>query len=149
MISLSFFTIRLVEENTKKILFFATSKLFLLACFLLLHVDYLTITPPKKYPFLFVTIIMLLCFSHFVEIFLYSNTKQWPPFKLSAPSTETKKHLWFYGSSHHCTYLSGPEHYRQFERGNKHILAHSNFMDFKPLTLAFLVFRKGDFVTRS
>lgn len=72
---------------------FATLKLFLLPCFLLLHVVYLTITPPRKYPFLFDALIMLLCFSQFVLIFLYTNTKQWTLSKLSAVSTDAKKHL--------------------------------------------------------
>ena len=74
---------------------FGTLRLFLLSCFLVLHVVYLTIAPPRKYPFLFEAVIMLLCFSQFVVIFLYTNTKQWTPSKLSALSTEAKKHLWF------------------------------------------------------
>nr|XP_027076689.1 probable dolichyl pyrophosphate Man9GlcNAc2 alpha-1,3-glucosyltransferase isoform X2 [Coffea arabica] len=72
---------------------FGTLRLFLLSCFLVLHVVYLTIAPPRKYPFLFEAVIMLLCFSQFVVIFLYTNTKQWTPSKLSALSTEAKKHL--------------------------------------------------------
>ncbi|KAJ9561952.1 hypothetical protein OSB04_007112 [Centaurea solstitialis] len=42
-----------------------------------LHIIYLTINPPKKYPFLFEAIIMLLCFSQFVLVAIYSNRKQW------------------------------------------------------------------------
>ncbi|XP_027073201.1 probable dolichyl pyrophosphate Man9GlcNAc2 alpha-1,3-glucosyltransferase isoform X1 [Coffea arabica] len=72
---------------------FGTLRLFLLSCFLVLHVVYLTIAPPRKYPFLFEAVIMLLCFSQFVVIFLYTNTKQWTPSKPSALSTEAKKHL--------------------------------------------------------
>ncbi|KAL3527055.1 hypothetical protein ACH5RR_011711 [Cinchona calisaya] len=71
---------------------FSTLKIFLLLCFLL-HVVYLTVTPPRKYPFLFEAVIMLLCFSQFVLIFLYTNSKQWTLLKLSAVSTDVKKHL--------------------------------------------------------
>lgn len=49
----------------------------LLLCSLLLHLIYLTLRPPKKYPFLFEAMIMLLCFSQFVFLAIYSNMKQW------------------------------------------------------------------------
>lgn len=73
--------------------YFGILKSFLLACSILLHVVYLTITPPRKYPFLFEAIIMLLCFSQFVLIFLYTNTKQWRLLKLSTVPEDRKKQL--------------------------------------------------------
>ncbi|KAL8217800.1 hypothetical protein R6Q57_021173 [Mikania cordata] len=50
---------------------------FLLFLSFVLHIVYLTINPPKKYPFLFEAIIMLLCFSQFVFVAVYTNWKQW------------------------------------------------------------------------
>ncbi|CAN0926056.1 Probable dolichyl pyrophosphate Man9GlcNAc2 alpha-1,3-glucosyltransferase [Linum grandiflorum] len=50
---------------------------FLYLCSLVLHVVYLTVHPPERYPFLFEALIMLLCFSHFVLFALHTNTKQW------------------------------------------------------------------------
>ncbi|KAF5748023.1 ALG6 ALG8 glycosyltransferase family [Tripterygium wilfordii] len=44
---------------------------------LILHVIYLTIPPPERYPYLFEAVIMLLCFSHFVLFAFYTNEKQW------------------------------------------------------------------------
>ncbi|KAJ4902335.1 hypothetical protein Rs2_16286 [Raphanus sativus] len=43
----------------------------------LLHVVYLTIQPPSKYPFLFEALIMILCFSYFVMFAIYTNYTQW------------------------------------------------------------------------
>lgn len=73
--------------------YFGILKSFLLACCIILHVVYLTITPPRKYPFLFEAIIMLLCFSQFVLIFLYTNTKQWRLLRLSTVAEDRKKQL--------------------------------------------------------
>lgn len=42
-----------------------------------LHIIYLTILPPEKYPFLFEAMIMLVCFSHFLLFAIYTNAKQW------------------------------------------------------------------------
>lgn len=50
--------------------------LFLL-CSVVLHFVYLTLQPPKKYPFLFEALIMILCFSQFVILTVYTNMKQW------------------------------------------------------------------------
>ncbi|KAK8484051.1 hypothetical protein V6N12_056650 [Hibiscus sabdariffa] len=50
---------------------------FLGLCSLILHVIYLTMRPPNKYPFLFEAVIMLICFSQFVLFTLYFNSKQW------------------------------------------------------------------------
>lgn len=69
---------------------FPTLKSLVFACSLVLHIIFLTITPPQKYPFLFEAVIMLLCCSQFLLIFMYSNTKQWMLTKLS---TTNKKSL--------------------------------------------------------
>ncbi|KAL2531590.1 putative dolichyl pyrophosphate Man9GlcNAc2 alpha-1 [Abeliophyllum distichum] len=55
----------------------STLQSLLLASSLILHIIYMTVTPPEKYPFLFEAIIMLFCFSQFVLISVYSNSKQW------------------------------------------------------------------------
>lgn len=57
---------------------------FLVLCSLILHIIYLTMSPPEKYPFLFEAIIMLLCFSQFLLLTVYTNLKQW---KLSNSAT--------------------------------------------------------------
>ncbi|KAL0741995.1 hypothetical protein Bca4012_083508 [Brassica carinata] len=44
---------------------------------LVLHVVYLNIQPPQKYPFLFEALIMILCFSYFVMFAIYTNYTQW------------------------------------------------------------------------
>lgn len=72
---------------------FSTVRMLVLACSLLLHVVYLTATPPANYPFLFEAFIMLLCFSQFVIAFLYSNTKQRTLLKSSTATNDGKKHL--------------------------------------------------------
>lgn len=48
-----------------------------LLCSFALHVSYLILEPPKKYPFLFEALIMSLCFSQFVIMTCYTNIKQW------------------------------------------------------------------------
>lgn len=82
------------QEKWETRFLFSFSKSFLLACSLLLHVIYLTVTPPLKYPFLFEAVIMLLCFSQFLLIFLYTNRKQWTTSKLSPIAEDRKKQLW-------------------------------------------------------
>ncbi|XP_019182415.1 PREDICTED: probable dolichyl pyrophosphate Man9GlcNAc2 alpha-1,3-glucosyltransferase [Ipomoea nil] len=77
------------EANT----FYATLKSLLLACSLILHIVYLMVTPPNRYPFLFEAIIMLLCFSQFVFIFVYSNTIQYTMLKLNSQLDNDKKNL--------------------------------------------------------
>ncbi|XP_078160065.1 ALG6, ALG8 glycosyltransferase family [Carex rostrata] len=42
-----------------------------------LHVVYLLMKPPEKYPYLFEALMMLLSFSQFVFFTFYSNVKQW------------------------------------------------------------------------
>ncbi|KAK8446015.1 hypothetical protein SEVIR_9G420500v4 [Setaria viridis] len=46
-------------------------------CSLLLHITYLQIEPPKRYPFLFDALIVFVSFSQFVILTLYTNYKQW------------------------------------------------------------------------
>lgn len=70
-------------------------KSFVLACSLVLHIVYLTVPPPDKYPFLFEALIMSLCFSQFVFISIYTNLKQWAPSRLSSQVVTNKKSLWF------------------------------------------------------
>ncbi|CAH9067209.1 unnamed protein product [Cuscuta europaea] len=74
-------------------IFFTTLRSLLLASSLILHAVYLMVTPPKCYPFLFEAIIMLLCFSQFIFIFVYSNTRQYMLFKLTSQSYNEKKDL--------------------------------------------------------
>ncbi|XP_065855933.1 probable dolichyl pyrophosphate Man9GlcNAc2 alpha-1,3-glucosyltransferase isoform X1 [Euphorbia lathyris] len=50
---------------------------FMYLCSIILHIVYLTIRPPEKYPFLFEAIIMSLCFSNFTLLVFYTNSKQW------------------------------------------------------------------------
>ncbi|KAG9158810.1 hypothetical protein Leryth_013704 [Lithospermum erythrorhizon] len=66
---------------------------FLCASSFGLHVIYLTMTPPRKYPFLFEAIIMLFCFLQFVSIFVFSNTKQWTLTRHSKSKDKVKKHV--------------------------------------------------------
>ncbi|XP_076940239.1 putative dolichyl pyrophosphate Man9GlcNAc2 alpha-1,3-glucosyltransferase [Bidens hawaiensis] len=64
---------------------------FLLVLSFALHIIYLTVDPPKKYPFLFEAVIMLLCFSQFVLVAVYSNWKQWVLSRKSAVGSEKKR----------------------------------------------------------
>lgn len=48
-----------------------------LFCALALHVMYLLLDQPERYPFLFEAMIMSLCFSQFVILTCYTNVKQW------------------------------------------------------------------------
>ncbi|KAE9466648.1 hypothetical protein C3L33_01401, partial [Rhododendron williamsianum] len=66
---------------------------FLVLCSLILHVVYLVVSPPEKYPFLFEAMIVLLCFSQFLFIAGYTNIKQWMTLKDSALENKEKKHL--------------------------------------------------------
>ncbi|XP_042030998.1 probable dolichyl pyrophosphate Man9GlcNAc2 alpha-1,3-glucosyltransferase isoform X2 [Salvia splendens] len=68
-------------------------KLFASACSLVIHIVYITVTPPEKYPFLFEAVIMSLCFSQFVLILIYINIKQWAPSKISSEADTKKKRL--------------------------------------------------------
>ncbi|CAK9167606.1 unnamed protein product [Ilex paraguariensis] len=66
---------------------------FLVFCSLILHIVYLTIHPPQKYPYLFEAMIMLLCFSQFILISVYANTKQWMLSRHYAVMDKEKKQL--------------------------------------------------------
>ncbi|XP_051127415.1 probable dolichyl pyrophosphate Man9GlcNAc2 alpha-1,3-glucosyltransferase isoform X2 [Andrographis paniculata] len=57
---------------------------------ILLHMIYMAITPPDKYPFLFEAIIMMFCFAQFLLVFIYLNTKQWQ-FSENPIQPDTKK----------------------------------------------------------
>ncbi|XP_016560722.1 probable dolichyl pyrophosphate Man9GlcNAc2 alpha-1,3-glucosyltransferase isoform X2 [Capsicum annuum] len=70
---------------------FTTLKYFLTACSLVLHIVCLMVTPPRRYPFLFEAVMMLLCFSQFFFIFMYSSMKQWEILKLSSQTIREKK----------------------------------------------------------
>ncbi|KAL5713869.1 dolichyl-P-Glc:Man9GlcNAc2-PP-dolichol alpha-1,3-glucosyltransferase [Ranunculus cassubicifolius] len=43
---------------------------------LVLHVVYLTMKPPERYPYLFEAMIMTVCFSQFIYVAIYTNIKQ-------------------------------------------------------------------------
>ncbi|XP_061369046.1 probable dolichyl pyrophosphate Man9GlcNAc2 alpha-1,3-glucosyltransferase [Gastrolobium bilobum] len=67
-----------VRENNYFSNYFGTTTIHLiLCCFFILHVVYLTMHPPEKYPFLFEALIMNLCFSQFVLVTLGCNITQW------------------------------------------------------------------------
>ena len=65
-------------------------------CSLILHVIYVTMHPPNKYPFLFEAVIMLLSFSQFVLFTLYFNSKQWMLSKHFKSKDEQKKLIWLF-----------------------------------------------------
>lgn len=79
----------------KKIRSAATIKSFLMTllivCSIVLHIVYLTMHPPERYPFLFEAIIMLVCFSQFVLLALYTNTMQWMLHKHHSSSMDREK----------------------------------------------------------
>ncbi|GMN63358.1 hypothetical protein TIFTF001_032433 [Ficus carica] len=66
---------------------------FFLFCALVLHVVYVTMNPPHRYPFLFEALTMLLCFSQFVSLTVYTNAKQWMVLKRSILGDREKKLL--------------------------------------------------------
>ncbi|XP_010316337.1 probable dolichyl pyrophosphate Man9GlcNAc2 alpha-1,3-glucosyltransferase isoform X3 [Solanum lycopersicum] len=72
---------------------FTTLKYFAIACSLLLHIVYLMVTPPRRYPFLFEAVMMLLCFCQFFFVFMYTNMKQWELLKLSSQTVREKKNI--------------------------------------------------------
>ena len=76
-----------------------------LLCSFILHVIYLSLRPPKKYPFLFEAMIMLLCFSQFVILTLYTNTKQLMLPDCSTRTERGKKDLWSWDLSKHYACL--------------------------------------------
>lgn len=60
---------------------------------LVLHVLYLTIQPPQKYPFLFEALIMILCFSYFLVFALHTNYTQWTLSSHFGSANEEKKQI--------------------------------------------------------
>lgn len=66
---------------------------FFLLCAFILHIVYLTMQAPHRYPFLFEALIMLLSFSQFVILVIYSNAKQWM-LKRDTLVVKEKKLLW-------------------------------------------------------
>ncbi|CAM8946747.1 unnamed protein product [Rhodiola kirilowii] len=64
---------------------------FVVFCSISLHIIYVTLTPPNRYPFLFEAIIMLLCFTQFILIAIHTNMKQWTLPKLSSSVDKDKK----------------------------------------------------------
>lgn len=64
---------------------------FLLFLSLCLHIIYLTINPPNKYPFLFEAIIMLLCCSQFYLVAVYLYQKQWALSKQTPDEVQKKQ----------------------------------------------------------
>ncbi|KAL5563206.1 hypothetical protein UlMin_032953 [Ulmus minor] len=62
-------------RETNSLRLFVTA--FFILCTLSLHVVYLTMQAPPRYPFLFEALIMLLCFLQFGSLAVYTNVKQW------------------------------------------------------------------------
>ncbi|KAL0013247.1 hypothetical protein SO802_000316 [Lithocarpus litseifolius] len=63
----------------------------LVLCSVVLHIIYVTMHPPHRYPFLFDAMIMLLCFSQFMLLAFYTNAKQWMLMKRSVLLDKEKK----------------------------------------------------------
>ena len=68
------------------------------SCSVVLHIVYLTMHPPHRYPFLFDAMIMLLCFSQFTLLAFYTNAKQWMLMKRSVLLDKEKKLHWSFVS---------------------------------------------------
>ncbi|KAK4490582.1 hypothetical protein RD792_001266 [Penstemon davidsonii] len=81
------------KDTTEIYSFYSTLKSSAFACSIFLHMIYMTVTPPEKYPFLFEAVIMLFCFSQFFLVFIYSNSKQWALSKTSIQEDAEKKRL--------------------------------------------------------
>lgn len=65
-----------------------------LLCSFILHVIYLSLRPPEKYPFLFEAMIVFLCCFQFVILAFYTNTKQLMLPDCSTWTERGKKDLW-------------------------------------------------------
>ncbi|KAG2703737.1 hypothetical protein I3760_06G150700 [Carya illinoinensis] len=65
------------QDRRKRLSFNSVVTTLLVLCSVLLHIVYITMQPPNRYPFLFEAVIMFLCFSQFVVLCFYSNAKQW------------------------------------------------------------------------
>lgn len=64
---------------------------FSVCCYFGLHLVYLIMHPPEKYPFLFEALIMIFCFFHFALVAIYTNKKQWTLSKHLMLSNKEKK----------------------------------------------------------
>lgn len=56
----------------------------------IIHIVYLTMHPPEKFPYLFEAIIMLICFYQFALFVFYTNVKQWSLLEHSTTDEEKK-----------------------------------------------------------
>ncbi|XP_058778912.1 probable dolichyl pyrophosphate Man9GlcNAc2 alpha-1,3-glucosyltransferase [Vicia villosa] len=86
---------RRVKENNNYVYNYlgTTTIRLILFCSLILHIVYLTMQAPKKYPFLFEAMIMNLCFSQFVIVTIGCNVKQWMLNKNVKLDEIEKKHI--------------------------------------------------------
>lgn len=86
---------RVKEDNNYVYNYLGTTTIrLILFCSLILHMVYLTMQAPKKYPFLFEAMIMNLCFSQFVIVTIGCNMKQWMLNKNVKLDETEKKHIW-------------------------------------------------------
>lgn len=88
---------RNARPNNTKFDYFDSFKTFMngfiyLSSFIL-HIVYLTMHPPEKFPYLFEAIIMLICFYQFALLAFYTNVKQWSLLEHST-TEEEKKLIW-------------------------------------------------------
>lgn len=79
--------IRVDESSTKRMALLTLG----LICSAVLHLVYLGLEPPKRYPFLFEALIMSFCFSQFVIFSVYTNIKQWMLLDHSSLKMRVKK----------------------------------------------------------
>ncbi|KAK9194559.1 hypothetical protein WN944_005266 [Citrus x changshan-huyou] len=85
---------RNARPNNTKFDYFDSFKTFMngfiyLSSFIL-HIVYLTMHPPEKFPYLFEAIIMLICFYQFALLAFYTNVKQWSLLEHSTTEEEKK-----------------------------------------------------------
>ncbi|XP_024038462.1 probable dolichyl pyrophosphate Man9GlcNAc2 alpha-1,3-glucosyltransferase isoform X2 [Citrus clementina] len=85
---------RNARPNNTKFDYFDSFKTFMngfiyLSSFIL-HIVYLTMHPPEKFPYLFEAIIMLICFYQFALFAFYTNVKQWSLLEHSTTEEEKK-----------------------------------------------------------
>lgn len=83
------------QHRVRESNYLGSATMFLiLCCYFVLHIVYLTMHPPEKYPFLFEAIIMNLCFSQFVLVTLGCNIKQWLLNRPAKLEETEKKQIW-------------------------------------------------------
>ncbi|XP_042380705.1 probable dolichyl pyrophosphate Man9GlcNAc2 alpha-1,3-glucosyltransferase [Zingiber officinale] len=78
---------RVDKSSTKRVALLTVG----LICSAVLHLVYLGLEPPKRYPFLFEALIMSFCFSQFVIYTVYTNIKQWMLLDHSSLKMRVKK----------------------------------------------------------